>query len=134
MPTYINNTNTAIAISEGMTSRNVQINEIIESEYILGSSTVLKKTLDTPYVNPVVAVNKLSGAGFVDIDVLKTKIIKVIARADLDLHINSQANTPPMFLVAGEIVIMNNSRQIEKLYVSASAVIIQLKDQIVFRH
>lgn len=134
MPTYTNNTNTAIAISEGMTSRNVQINEIIESEYILGSSTVLKKTLDTPYVNPVVAVNKLSGAGFVDIDVLKTKIIKVIARADLDLHINSQANTPPMFLVAGEIVIMNNSRQIEKLYVSASAVIIQLKDQIVFRN
>ena len=134
MPTYTNNTNTAIAISEVMTSRNVQINEIIESEYILGSSTVLKKTLDTPYVNPVVAVNKLSGAGFVDIDVLKTKIIKVIARADLDLHINSQANTPPMFLVAGEIVIMNNSRQIEKLYVSASAVIIQLKDQIVFRN
>lgn len=134
MPTYINNTNTAIAISEGMTSRNVQINEVIESEYILGSSTVLKKTLDTPYVNPVVAVNKLSGAGFVDIDVLKTKIIKVIARADLDLHINSQANTPPMFLVAGEIVLMNNSRQIEKLYVSASAVIIQLKDQIVFRN
>ena len=134
MPTYTNNTNTAIAIYEGMTSRNVQINEIIESEYILGSSTVLKKTLDTPYVNPVVAVNKLSGAGFVDIDVLKTKIIKVIARADLDLHINSQANTPPMFLVAGEIVIMNNSRQIEKLYVSASAVIIQLKDQIVFRN
>lgn len=134
MPTYTNNTNTAIAISEGMTSRNVQINELIESEYILDSSTVLKRISDTPYVNPVVAVDNLSVAGSVDINVLKTKIIKIIARADLDLHINSQLNSPPMFIAAGEIVIINNSRQIEKLYVSNSAVIIQLKDQTIFRN
>jgi hypothetical protein len=128
MPKYINTTNRPITISEGITSRVVQINETIDSEYILSATTDLTQTDEAPYFNPVNSVDKLSGPGVVEVDLLNTRVIKIIAKSDLDLHINSMSNTPPMHIVMGEIITIGNSKQIYRLYLSGASVVIQLVD------
>ena len=129
MPKFINYSNRPITIAEGSTSRVIQINQEIESDYPLDILFNLKRTSELPYFNPIVKVDKfLTGENTVDIDIFNTKRIKVIVKQDQDIYINSKANTPPMYIVNGEVLFLTPAKLITKLIFTGAADVIQLKD------
>lgn len=129
MPTFINVSNSPITISEGITSRVVQIKETIQSDYPLDEFFELKRLSDTPYFNPIVSVIKnTSGVKEVPIDLVNTKKIKIIVQANQDIFINDAANLPGIYAVAGEILYLTPAKAITKLILNNAAVVIQMKD------